>query len=495
MTSTFRKLLLTGAALLALGAPASAASAKSDAAAATEAKIQELQRAVADLNDQLQQVKRAQADQQTQAGNDSSAALSDLKRSTSDQYADLSGRLDALPKASIDNGRFSFTSTDGRFSVSLRSLIQLDNGYFSQGRNPATVDLNSGSNFRRAQLGLVGTAWRDFSYNFTYDFGGSGVEKNGYIYYAYVQYDGLAPFHARVGAIAPFAGIEDATGSGDLFFLERASVTDVARNIAGSPGREGIDLFLQDDNYLVSVAYTTKKTTDAATFDSQQGLVGRASWLVFNQPDFKWLVDADGTYVYRVADAAANVATSNVTSFSNGPELTIDATKTVNTGNIDASKIGEYGFETAAEYAGFYTQGGWFHYNIVRRTALPDPDFDGWYAFLTYSLTGETHAYDPTTASFRSLRPAHQVGDGGWGAWEIAARYSNIDLDFLPTRSVATGGVPGGNQNVLTVGLNWYPTNGLKFQINYLNIRADHVNAPATDISSDAIAIRSQIQF
>ena len=74
------------------------------------------------------------------------------------------------------------------------------------------------------------------------------------------------------------------TGSGDLLFLERASAQDVSRNIAGGPGREGIDLFAQGDNYLVSVSYTGKKTTDAATFDAQQALVSRGSWLAINRP-------------------------------------------------------------------------------------------------------------------------------------------------------------------------------------------------------------------
>ena len=43
---------------------------------------------------------------------------------------------------------------DGRFTAALRSLVQFDYGYFSQGKNPASVDLNSGSNFRRAQIRL-----------------------------------------------------------------------------------------------------------------------------------------------------------------------------------------------------------------------------------------------------------------------------------------------------------------------------------------------------
>jgi phosphate-selective porin OprO/OprP len=87
------------------------------------------------------------------------------------------------------------------------------------------------------------------------------------------------------------------------------------------------------------------------------------------------------------------------------------------------------------------------------------------------------------------------LGEGGLGAWEVAARYSNIDLDYLPMQSTALGGVPGGNQNVWTLGLNWYPTNGLKFQVNYYNLQVNHVNAPTSDISANAFGIRSQISF
>ena len=487
---TYRtSILLAGAAVIALGTSAQAAAAKkAPPAPVSDPRIGVLEQELRDVQAQLAQIKGNQPE-------DSSAAVADLKRSTSAHYVDINTRLDAQTKVGLDNGRLTVASADGNFTFALRSLIQFDYGYFGQGKNPAAVDLNSGSNFRRAQFGFTGTAWKDWSYNFTYDFGGYGVEKNGYIYYAYVQYDGLAPFHARVGALSPFGGIEDATSSGELLFPERTSSVDIARNIGGAPGREGIDIFLQGDTYLLSVAYTSKKTTDAATFDEQSAVVSRASWLAINESNVKWLLDANLTHVFKVADAAANSGTNFIT-LSNGPEVAVDATKTVNTGTIDANQVTEFGFETAAEYAGFYGQGGWFHYDITRRTTLPNPDFSGWYGLLTYSITGEEHAYDPTTASFRNLRPAHPLGTpGGWGALEVKARYSNIDLDYQPLLAAASGGVTGGVQNVWTVGLNWYPTNGIKFQLDYDNIQVNHVNAPTTDISANAIVVRTQVSL
>jgi phosphate-selective porin OprO/OprP len=487
MTKT-GSLFLAGTALIALATPSLAAPKKAQTSQ-SDPRLGVLEQQLRDVQQQLAEIKGRQED------NDYSGAVRDLKRSTSDQYADVSNQIASQTRTSIPNGRLTFASPDGQFSLALRALAQFDAGYFSQGKNPATVDLNSGSNFRRAQLGLQGAVFKDWSYNFVYDFGGSGVEKNGYIYYAYLQYDGLGPFHARIGAIAPFAGIEDATGSADLLFLERPSVTDVARNIGGSPGREGIDLFVQGDTYLLSVAYTGKKTTDAATFDSQQSVVTRASWLAVSEPDVKWLLDANLTHVFKIADTGAN-ANANSFSFSNGPEVTVDATKTVNTGNIDANKVTQFGFETAVTYAGFYGQGGWFHFDVERRTAVPNPDFSGWYALLTYSLTGEEHLYDPTTASFRGLRPAKPLGSpGGYGAWELKARYSSIDLDFNPLTTAATGGIFGGKQDVWTVGVNWYVNNAIRFSLDYDNIQVNHVNAPGTDISANAIALRSQISL
>jgi phosphate-selective porin OprO/OprP len=486
MHHSFRSLLLAGAGLVALTAPSFAQG--------SDPRVSILEQQLRDVRAEIAALKKAQAE------TDGSAALVDLKRATGDQYKDLSGQIAALPRAGVDNGRFTITSANGAFSLSLRALVQFDMGYFAQGKNPASVDLNSGTNFRRAQLGFQGVAFKDWSYNFLYDFGGYGVEGRGYIYNAYIQYDGLKPFGFRIGAYTPPEGQEDQTGSGDLFFPERAASVDVARNIAGAPSREAATIFAQGDTYLVALSYTGKKsgdgtTTGAAvgTFDAQQALIARAAYLAFSTPEAKWLVEGHITDALKLADPAAGSA-ATVIRLSNGPEVAVDASKTVDTGNIDAKGAREFGFETAGTYTRLYGQGGWFRYELDRRTATPNPHFSGWYALLAYSLTGEQHPYDPTTASFRNLRPTNPLGTpGGWGAWEVAARYSNIDLDFQPFATPAAGGIGGGQQDVWTLGLNWYPNNVVKFQLNYNNLKVNHPNAPANDISADSVVLRSQI--
>jgi phosphate-selective porin OprO/OprP len=59
------------------------------------------------------------------------------------------------------------------------------------------------------------------------------------------------------------------------------------------------------------------------------------------------------------------------------------------------------------------------------------------------------------------------------GAFELAGRYSKIDLNdnFTPGVAPAKGSnaVGGGNQTVYAVGLNWYPNGNMRFMLDYLH--------------------------
>ena len=78
-------------------------------------------------------------------------------------------------------------------------------------------------------------------------------------------------------------------------------------------------------------------------------------------PEAKWLVEGHITDVLKLTDPTPSTApVANVIRFSNGPEVAVDASKTVDTGNIDAKGVREFGFETAGTYDRFYGQGGWF---------------------------------------------------------------------------------------------------------------------------------------
>ena len=105
----------------------------------------------------------------------------------------------------------------------------------------------------------------------------------------------------------------------------------------------------------------------------------------------------------------------------------------------------------------------------IRSTEKGDPQFEGWYAYGSYFLTGENRAYRST--GFQRLRPFRNFLDnGGLGAWELAARYSTLDL---ASRGIDNADAPikGTRLNNLTFALNWYwnPMTLMRFTL----IRAD----------------------
>jgi phosphate-selective porin OprO/OprP len=81
----------------------------------------------------------------------------------------------------------------------------------------------------------------------------------------------------------------------------------------------------------------------------------------------------------------------------------------------------------------------------------------------------------------------------GWGAWEIAARYSDLNLNdnIIDLSNVVTGWngtsktftyyntVRGGDQRIATLGLNWYPNSVIRFALNYELIQNSRLQSTA----------------
>jgi phosphate-selective porin OprO/OprP len=431
------------------------------------------------------------------------AQLADLKRSQSNQYDDVNTRLGAVV-VKLDNGRPTIATADGNFTLAFRTLVQFDTAYYAQGTVPAGTDFSSGTNFRRARFGVSGTVFKDWSYEFIYDFGGSGIETAA-ISSAFIQYDGLGPVHFKVGAFPVSESFEDSTSASDLVFLERAQPTDLGRSIAGSDGREAASIFAYDDDYYVSAAFSTKLVNDAAVFDEQQAVVARAAYRLLHSSDYNLAVGGDVTYVLKVADTAAGPGSPTAFRLRERPELNVDSNgiRLVDTGAIDAKDALEWGVEAAGNYRSVYAQGGYFGFDVTRRTGvLANPDFSGWYLQASWLLTGESKPYRPERGAYGAPKPLDPFtfGKPGIGAWEIAARYSDLDLNFLagaPGTAKVAAGIRGGEQKIWTVGLNWYPNSVIRFVLDYQHTDVSRLNNAGASIGAklDAVSLRTQISL
>ncbi len=86
---------------------------------------------------------------------------------------------------------------------------------------------------------------------------------------------------------------------------------------------------------------------------------------------------------------------------------------------------------------------------------------DAFFATFSWFITGEHKNYNPSKTAFDRLKPKKNLGKGGTGAFELAIRYSYINMN--------DNDLSGGLMNNLTAGLNWYLNPATRFSFNYIH--------------------------
>jgi phosphate-selective porin OprO and OprP len=121
--------------------------------------------------------------------------------------------------------------------------------------------------------------------------------------------------------------------------------------------------------------------------------------------------------------------------------------------------------------------------------------YNAFYAQASYFVTGEHRMYDTETGAFTRIRPKKNFReDGGWGAVELATRYSYLDLDEPPIATFNLGPNIGsrGEYNIWTLGVNWYLNPNTKIAANYIRACPDMT---VTSSSFDIFMMRFQVDF
>jgi phosphate-selective porin OprO/OprP len=495
--STFR---ISHAALLAalVSSPVFAASDP----AAIEQQLNALQQALVKQQEQLaqQQQEIERLRQQVAASSSGGAAVEQIADDV--QQAKLAA-LDA-PRVTMSSARPTISSADGRTSISLRSVVQLDAAHhgedadggatdFRRGSVGATAnretaaarDFSDGAYFRRARFGFEGTVARDFTYRVLAELGGSGTEGPARINDFWIGYTGLAPFTIQIGAFSPPANMDDGINVESSLFIERASPAELSRTLGGADGRIGLGLRGSGARWMSALTLTTRTVNDAEVFDSQLAAVGRFGTLLATSADYNIHAGLSGTWVFQPPDQGSTAAATqrHVVRLRDRPEIRVDSTRLVDTGSIDADSAYVYGIEAAANWRNWYLQAESFRYGIERTAAtatLPDPTFEGFYVQGSWILTGETRRYDVANGAFQAPRPFVPFSSaGGLGAWELALRYSHLDLDFhsgLAGTAATADAIRGGTQDIWTFGVNWYVNTNVKLMLNWLHVDVDRLN-------------------
>ncbi|QGM45622.1 OprO/OprP family phosphate-selective porin [Methylocystis heyeri] len=407
---------------------------------------------------------------------------------------------------------------------------------------------SSVANFRQARLEVEGKALEYWNYKFQYDFTAGNTTKVGVvggIRDAYIAWRYLNPLVLQVGQFFEPQGLEWTQSKNTTDFLERALL------FSGPLHHIGFAALTHGANWSIKVGVFTTSTVESSLAPAD------GTPVVFGVPETaNWVATGGGQYVdiagratyapimddrrllhfgvsgrfHRPNDSTAandgllspgvgvktesNILNENLLG---APDLSCGAVSFYGNPAVAGKCVRDarlFGAEFVASYGPASLQAEYLgarfdRDNLAILTAnaagnyAPGGsrvDFNGYYVYGTWYLTGESRAaaYQVdglNPATFGQIKINNPLSAGGWGAWELAARTSAINLDngayagsyFANVLAFAQGnpalqkmignsGVLGGREQDFTLGLNWYPDPGFRVMMNWTRVL--HLTAP-----------------
>jgi phosphate-selective porin OprO/OprP len=353
-----------------------------------------------------------------------------------------------------------FDALDGELNIFLGGRLHVDVAYFSEDDDNVAAfgEPDPGFELRRAFLEFGGV-YKQLDFNFWVnlsnfaDFNILGNDEN---FGSQVDFRNIfvglhgipVVGNVRVGYFKEPFGLEEITSSNDITFMER-SLTDAfieRRNLGVMLQRR----FTEERRMTAAVGVYRDANNDLET-DDGYGVTGR----VTAAP----ILTEDGRRVLHFGTSATfRVPSDDTLRFLSRPESATGAVF-VDTAFFDADRELRVGLEAATVLGSLSLQTE----ALVAASDAPaadDPVFWSYYVMASYVLTGEHRSYRERVGAFGSVHPARPFPAEGAGAWELAGRYSYLDLD--------SGNLEGGVLHDWTIGLNWYANQHARVMFNYI---------------------------
>ncbi|MFT8550343.1 OprO/OprP family phosphate-selective porin [Acetobacter okinawensis] len=432
--------------------------------------------------------------------------------SARDESVDVGGIKIGFPK-----GRPTIASDDKAYAFSIGLLAQEDFGGFmgvgQRGHETAGNFNKFTENARRLRLYL---SWRykDWVVNVTPDFGANNSDGNVSLFEANLNYTGLHNTTLTVGYFQPRMEEDSAERSGAFEFLERPTIVDLVRNIAGGVGRFSVGGEHYEKRWLVAGYFTGQKygdrTNTTSITDSQTGGVFRATGRPYVSKNIDVHVGVGATAAFKVNQTSSG---RNYTGLKDNPEVPLGETQLLTSGALtNISQVWAAGPQFGFRYKKFLLKGEYYHIgvqhdNVAGNATLPSLNFDGWYVAANYTLLGHGRGYNEKIGAFTTPGVEYDFdpAKGHWGALEISGRWSVTDLrtsgatiNSAGTLVAADGKTAGNKQTVWQGGLNWYPNQHIKIMLDYTHFSVSSAAGVSTDLlgrSGNAVVGRVQAAF
>ncbi len=351
----------------------------------------------------------------------------------------------------FNGGYLVFSSADSSFAYWLDGRVQVDGALYRGNTN----ELASGTDIRRARIGAKATLYKEWHGEFDVDFAENLVEMKD----MWIGYLGLHNSLVKVGQFKEPFSFETITSSKYITFMERSYIDNF------SPDRHIGASFTNWGSFWYATAGVFGQaagTPDATGQSEATAVTGRLVFAPVNTENA--LIHFGGALSRRSTDAATG-ADTNTVRFRARPETNISRARFITTAKVRfVDHVNYYNGELVTTYGPLTVQGEYTRVALIRLGDRPTASFDGMYASASYFLTGEHRPYVMEEGEFDRIIPKSSVG-----AWEIAARWSTMDLNDL-TEGV---GIKGGRGTNVTVGLNWHINANFKWMLDYTRVSND----------------------
>jgi len=395
----------------------------------------------------------------------------DLNRLIEDEAAAEASEMAATPPVAAPkpntldvfwNQGLRMESADGAYKLRIGGRLQNDWGVADPDQDlrdalPDEAGQGNGTDWRRARLAISGSIYERIGTKLEFDFaGGDANLRDAYIELLKLPYAGTA----RVGHFKEPMSLDELTSDSYTMFIERSVMN------AFAPSRNtGFMLQNAPLEQRMTWAFGAFRATDDTTGngfsdDGTYNLTGRVTGLPWYENDGTHLLHLGVSVTQKFLDQTS-------ARIRQRPEVRLGNPFFVDTGSIEADGAQVVNPELALVYGPFSFQAEYAH-SFLQANDTPDPDFYGLYAQASWFLTGESRPYKTSEGIFDRVAPERNFDlKGGLGAWELALRYSRLDLDDED--------IEGGQLDDGTVGLNWYLNPNVRTSFNYVAANLDGV--------------------
>lgn len=358
------------------------------------------------------------------------------------------------------------TLTTGELQLNLGGRVHVDGVTYDDG-----LISDSTADFRRARIEFSARLGQIVSVRVDREFAGVDGWRN-----VWVAVRPVKDVEIKGGnVIVPFS-LEDMQSSNRITLIERSLVNALA------PGFGlGVGARYSHDNFTIAGGYFDEAIDDADGRSSIRGdgFAVRATFAPIRES--KQFLHFGAAYESRSINPAIGALNplKQVRYSSNlGSQLTPSLISTGGISNVTG--IDNFGAEFAYGNGPLQVQAQYIS-SQIDQLGGPGLDFGGYYAQASWMITGESYKYSRSSGTTSGPRLKR-----GKGAVELAARYSDLDLDD-PARDT-------GKASALTFGANWYLNENVRVMANYVHseTRNSLLNA---DQSADAGIVRFQLSF